>query len=375
MYQSKTLPLSSILVVFAGLRAVTSAATEVVLPRPGGPFSVGTKAIEIMDPQRKMFRDENPRRWMIQAFFPKEGTEQRTYPYMPGTLENGHVLNDSVLAHADPSAKISKAGPFPVIFFLHGLGNVRQSYTILCEEIASHGYVVLSFDEPYVASYVGFPDGTKVTITFHDSWYLPRDRDFRYQFYDDAMHEAIADFRFALDHLSQLNTKYFSGMLSPSAVVTMGHSFGGNVAHTFGFEDGRVRAVLDVDSKITDRKIYGRLGVPPNPQKKPVLFIRGTKQYQEAVGDSLQKIENSEIKNFDVQHSAFHDNAFLARKIQGMERESTYTMLWTWFFKTGPHFDPVDTDLGGLEADTWFRQLNGNIVSWLSRLRKVIGTQ
>ena len=348
----------------------TASAVEVVLPEPRGSFSVGTQAIEISDPQRKMFRGNNPRRWMIQAFFPIEKTRSQNFHYMPGTLENGGVLGSTVFAHANTDARISMSGPFPVILFLHGLGNVRQSYTILCEEIASHGYVVLSFDEPYVASFVRFPDNSKVTVTFHDAWYLPRDRDFRYQYYDEAMKTAIQDFGFVVDHLSELNHQYFSGMLNPSLIVAAGHSFGGNVAHTFGFQDRRVSAVLDIDSKITDRKINGILGVPPNPEKKPVLFIRGTRQYQEAVGDSLQKVQNSEVKNFNVEHSAFHDNAFLTRKIPGMERETAFTMLWTWLFKTGPHFDPVDTDLGGQDVAEWFQKLNEEMVTWLDRIRK-----
>jgi hypothetical protein len=43
-----------------------------------------------------------------------------------------------------------------------------------------------------------------------------------------------------------------------------------------------------------------------------------------------------------------------------------------WLLKTGPHFDPADTDLDGLEADIWFRRLNGELVSWLVHYSKLV---
>ena len=61
----------------------------------------------------------------------------------------------------------------------------------------------------------------------------------------------------------------------------MGHSIGGNIAHIKGFSDRRIRAVIDIDSKITERKIYERMAVPPNAHAKLVLFIRGMMQYQD----------------------------------------------------------------------------------------------
>ena len=314
-----------------------------------------------------MLRDSSQRCWMIQAFYPTVAATSQTYSYMPGTLAEGVIKGVKIVAHSNPNSELSNRGPFPVIIFIPGFGEVRQSYTILCEELASHGYVILSLDQPYVSSFVHFSNNKTIVPTFYDSWKVSRDRDYRYQYYDEAMSSAIADIKYMLDHFEDFNTTYFLGQLNKDFIALMGHSFGGNVAHTLGFGDDRIKAVVDIDSKITERKIYGRIGVPLNSHGKPVLFIRGTLQYQEDVGDQLTKIQNAEIWNPIVQHSAFRDMAYLTRQVNDIGYEGWSAKLWNWLLKKGPLFDAVDTDLGGQAVDTWFNEYRKQIVRWLDQ--------
>lgn len=356
-----------LLMVFFSWAQIGSA-VELQLSKPTGPYVIGTKAIEIRDKSRIMFRGGDYRRWMIQAFYPSVEHEG-SYPYMPGTLEGGMVQGVKVLASARPDADSFNSQKFPVIIFVPGMGEERQKYTILCEELASQGYVVLALDEPYVANLVKFPDGTKVGLTFKDVWNLPRDRDYRYQYYDDAMAGAIEDVIYILDHLKEIDVKELGGICS-EYVILMGHSFGGNVAHTLGFDDERIKAVVDIDSKITERKIFGRVGVPPNSGGKPVLFIRGMMQYQEeGVMDELAKISNSTIWAPYVQHSAFSDQAYFAAKIQDFGKQGFSVDIINWFFKRGPHWSNVDTELGGRDADIWFAEYRSQVVEWLKGLK------
>lgn len=341
-------------------------ATRVTLPKPTGHLAVGTKSVVLLDPQRKMLRGGDQRRWIIQAFYPTESFGTQVFPYMPGTLEDGKVKGVQVLTHSKPDAMPLNQGPFPVIFFVHGLGNVRQSYTILCEELASHGYIVLSLDQPYESNFVRFPDGSTVVLTFYDAWKMSNDRDYRYQYYDEAMDGTMGDIRFMLDHLKEIDHEFFSDLLDSSSISIMGHSFGGNVANTLGFEDPRIRSVVDIDSKITERKVHGRLGPPANIQGKAVLFIRGAMQYQEDVGDLLKRVKNGRVINFNVQHSAFHDSAFLSRKIDGLENIGSIELVWKWLFKLGPPFGAIDISLGGKDVEAWFHELRREIVDWLS---------
>ena len=341
-------------------------ASSVTLPPPTGVYGCGTFAFELTDTSRQMLRDSIPRRWMVQAFYPTEKHGQ-TFPYMPETLDKGMVRGTQVLAHSKPKAKLLEGKTFPVVVFTPGLGHGRQDYTILCEEIASHGYVILSLDQPYVSNFVKFPDGTKIVLTLKDAWKVPRDRDYRYKYYDEAMGTAISDIKYMLDHVHDISTQYFKGVLNTTHITLMGHSFGGNVSHTLGFEDSRIKAVIDIDSKITDRKIYGRVGVPPNAQEKPVLFIRGMMQYQEDVGDQLINIQNAEIWTPHVEHSAFSDDAFLVRHIPTMANAGFVYVLWNWLTKDGPCFNAVDYNLGGKDVSEWFGDYKSQIAEWLRK--------
>lgn len=342
-------------------------ASDVILPSPTGPYAVGTKAIEMKDSSRKMLRDSSQRRWMIQAFYPSALHDHQTFPYMPETLKEGVVDGIKVLTHSKWKAELLKRKTFPVIIFIPGFGEERQKYTLLCEELASHGYVILSLDQPYVSNFVRFLDGSKIVVKFQDAWKSSRDRDYRYRYYDEAMDVAMADIKYLLDHFASFNQIYFENQLNPKNVVLMGHSFGGNVSHTLGFLNPRVRAIVDIDSKITEREIYGRIGVPPNPTGKPILFIRAMKQYQEDVGNQLIKIKNAHILKFNVQHSAFQDTAYLAQKIDALKAKTFWRSFIHWLFKSGPHFNAIDTDLGSYTAEEWFNTYRLHIVGWLKQ--------
>ncbi|MES2252389.1 MAG: hypothetical protein V4482_01730 [Pseudomonadota bacterium] len=401
------------LIMLTFLPLVNSA--PITLPVPTGTYSVGTKTIEMRDPARLMLKDATPRRWMIQAFYPCN-KHQETSLYMPGTIQNGMIEGTIVKTHSKENATtivpeqiLTLDDPallgqkFPVIFFIPGIGGYHQNYTILCEELASHGYVVLAIGEPYVSSFVKFPDGTAITYCLTDAWKHMRrtDRDYRYQYFDDAMDSTMSDINYMLDHLDQIDQaltqtienimingrKYVydadmgypkempmayrnNFIIDQSQLIIMGHSFGGNVAHTLGFKDARIKAVIDIDSKITDRPVHGVLGVPENMSAKPVLFIRGMMQYQEDLGDHLTKVTNATIWQPHVEHGAFTDKAYFAANIKDFGNHGLIQRIFNYAFKTGPLLDATDTNLGGQEINSWLKAYHMTIIDWLKEKLK-----
>lgn len=341
-------------------------ANHLTLPEPKGVYGVGMVNVELSDPARTQLRSVDKRRWMATVFYPTLKTKA-TAPYMAETLDDGNVCGTNVLGHAIPDAPVIQSHKFPVIISLPGRGNVRQQNTILYEALASHGYIVITMDQPYVANFVKFSDGTKINLTFKDVWNLPRDRDYRYAYDDEIIASAIKDIDFVLDHFQAFGN--ISNAFDIKNIVLMGHSIGANIAQIKGFGDKRIKAIVDIDSKITERAVFGRIGVHPNSDDKPVLFIRGMLQYQEDVGDQLTKTLNSTIWQPDVQHSAFSDDAYFAAKIPNYGM-GFWQGLYTWLFKKGPYFSTTDTSLGDYKVDEWFEQYPEYIVKWLGKINK-----
>ncbi len=354
----------NVIISLLALILVTDATeSPLVLPEPKGIYGVGTVNIELSDPSRTQLRGSDKRRWMATVFYPTEKTKT-TAPYMFGTIDNGNVRGTKVLGHAIPFDPIVKDQKFPVILSFPGRGGERQKETILYENLASHGYIVITMDQPYVANFVRFPDGKAITLTFKDLWYLRRDRDYRYRYDDEAIAAAMKDIDFVFDNLHAFGD--LSSSFDTTKMILMGHSIGGNIAHIKGFSDQRIHAVVDIDSKITERAVYGHIGVPPNPEAKPVLFIRGMQQYQEDVGDQLIKISNSTVWSPFVQHSAFADDDYLTAKIPNFGM-GFWGGLYNWLFKKGPYFSDVDTNLGDYPVDEWFDLYPEYIAQWLNQ--------
>ena len=360
-----TSTLGIILCMLLGTQPIS--AQTIALPRPTGSYAVGTKAIEINDSSRSMLRGAESKRWMIQLFYPAKA-HKGTYSYMPGTIENGEVNDVFVKAHAKPDALPFSTQKFPLIVFIPGRGGIRQQYTILLEEIASQGYIVISMDQPYVSSFVTFPDGSSITLNLKDVWKVPRDRDYRYQYDDEVIFGAIKDIHYLLDHLS--NFGHFEKIIDNSKITLMGHSVGANIVHIMGFQDKRIKAVVDIDSKITERKVFGNVGIPPNLHNTPIFFIRGNKQYQDDVGDQLVTTQNATLWSPDVEHSAFSDNVYFSAKIKDFGAQGFMQNFINWLLKIGPHWDNVDTNIGEQKVDEWISEYRKRVVDWLRMLER-----
>lgn len=359
--------------MFSGAPIAAADATPLVLPAPSGAYGVGMHTRMLTDPARTGLRDAQPKRWMTTVFYPTEKTDAMA-PYMPGTLNAGDVCGTPVLGHAIPEAPplTQRKRPMwkhPLIIAMPGRGNIRQQYSILFESLASHGYVVIAMDQPYCANFVKFADGSTATLTLKDAWTVPRDRDYRYRYDDEMIEASLKDIDFLLDHFDDFAP--LSDIFDTSQIILMGHSLGANIAHIKGFRDRRIRAVVDIDSKITERPVFGTIGIPPNSDHKPVLIIRGMLQYQEDVGDRLTKIPNVTIWAPKVQHSAFSDDAYFSAKIPhyGM---SFWRQFLTWLLKQGPCFSNVDTGLGTYTVDQWFQDYPAYIVDWLNSICETI---
>jgi predicted dienelactone hydrolase len=273
---------------------------RLTLPAPTGPYAVGRVAMD--------WRDES----RIDLFAPAPGTKRELpvwiwYPAAretPGTstpaeymtprlreamqptpplilrfvMERLTVDRSNVTSHAlDAPPIAANGGTFPVLVLKPALGAAVVQNSVLAEDLASHGYVVIGSDSPYTTPGVAYQDGriARRTAAGHPSETAqgsvselapgqPND------LYLPVVDAWVKDNRFIIDRLHALDVAEpswrFSGRLDLSAVGALGHSIGGATALEFCHEDARCKAGVDLDG-MTQGEVV-RSGVT-----KPFMFL------------------------------------------------------------------------------------------------------
>ena len=212
------------------------------LPRPTGPHPIGTVPLLLVDRSKP-----EPRELMTSLWYPARNAAR--YPLAPYTQPA--VLRDLLVGADFPAdaalppitaghlgAPVSRPGRgrLPVVLFSHGAHDQRADTTITVQELASHGYVVVTVDHTNDAI-VEFPDG-RLLLPSEDIPMGPAD--------------FAADIRFVLDRLEHL----CAGRALPAGlgdaldlrrVGMFGWSKGGSATARVLFADPRVRAGLSLD--------------------------------------------------------------------------------------------------------------------------------
>ncbi len=149
------------------------------LPKPVGAYTVGITHMDFIDGDRKQVFEfeetEASREIPITIFYPSDSTEGNdTAPYaFPGALEGIHKLTHGFWSKNMSKLKTrvyenvsvsKKKEKFPVIFFNHGYFAYEMQSTILCSDLASLGYIVISVGHPYEASGIRYMDGRIVKL-------------------------------------------------------------------------------------------------------------------------------------------------------------------------------------------------------------------
>lgn len=259
------------------------------LPEPTGPYAVGRLIDKWVDTERTdpfAPTQGQQRELLVWVWYPAQHSERSTpAEYLPRFwreasdeqaswfLKNFLWRNPAkVRAHSLENVEIaSDHDKYPVIVFRSGIGASSVDYTTIVEDLASHGYVVVSADAPYSTWSVVMPDGRVIHKTERGN---PGDAPIteaeRSRLLEDLLDVWTADSRFLLDHISRLNaddpSDRFTGRIDLDAIGTVGHSFGGATAAEVCHVDKRCRAGIDLDGAL-----YGtaaREGVG-----RPFLFL------------------------------------------------------------------------------------------------------
>lgn len=264
------------------------------LDPPSGPHAVGSLARQWVDESRAdPYAAPERRRLMARIWYPAAPREaSRPMPYggrTPWFLSHWSLIR--TFSHADaPVSTVRRR--WPVILYNHCYACPVNESTQLLEELASHGFVVVSIAHPYEELLTIFPDGTVVRgdaeriRAVRGQFPLPdyyqrfraaapevQRRMFRALLRDTPLIEEslrlwTADSVFVLERLRDLERSdpLLAGRLDLERIGAAGYSLGGIVAGQLCVERDEISACVNVDCINAGDML-------DHPPDKPLLFL------------------------------------------------------------------------------------------------------
>jgi pimeloyl-ACP methyl ester carboxylesterase len=273
----------------------TMAAQPFTLPAPTGQSRVGTTRWVVVDETREETFEPGRRREIdVIAWYPTSASAGTSAPYLrqglAGVRSFGAQLRsvnafdalEAVRTHALVDAPIFGRGQLPLLLFSHGYTAPPDGYTALAEDLASHGFVVVSIVHPFEAAGATLRDGRVVSMLDTDRRLRPQvasvfgewgaedgimaavtqstDRDEQRRLlrrYLDglaqtsmALRRWVDDMRAVVDRWPGTNGSPANALrarVDRSRLGVFGHSMGGVTSAEFCLHDVRCRAVLNLD--------------------------------------------------------------------------------------------------------------------------------
>lgn len=241
--------------------------TRLTLPAPTGRYRTGTVSLYLIDPSRPdpWVPSQKVRQLMIQLWYPAHAVAgYPRAPYMPAHTARPYekILGlprlpwPTVAAHLSAPAR-PRAGGWPVVLYSHGLGGERFETTSLVEDLASHGYVVVTIDHVHDAGVVVLPDGQVDFCAVP-----PPTKDGPTPTTTMEIEARVADVRFVLDQLAVINyggnpdqdhrplPRGLRGALDLRRTGIFGQSDGGSTTAHALHADARIAAGIDLDGTL-----------------------------------------------------------------------------------------------------------------------------
>ena len=250
-------------VVAAGPAVASTAPLQLTLPAPTGPDQIGTVSLHLVQTGRPdPWVPGRARELMISVTYPARPADRYPVaPYMQAgawaafeqSIRLSSVLVPQTAAHEGAPVD-GRAGGLPVILYSPPSGGDRSFNTVLVQDLASRGYVVVTVDHTYSDDEVEFPDGRIARRVLPEN---PTD-----QLVTADVAERDKDMRFVLDELTALDhganpdaehrrlPDGLRGGLNLNDVGMFGMSEGGATAAATMLDDTRIKAGLNLDGSL-----------------------------------------------------------------------------------------------------------------------------
>jgi predicted dienelactone hydrolase len=247
----------------AGSAPAASGPARLTLPAPTGPHRVGTVSLHLIDRSRPdlIAGPGRHREMMAGVWYPalRDAGRHPVVPWLPAAPMRAIVASggfDADVAAAPRTAGhegapvLPAARRRPVVVFSHGAGGHRSEVTIVVQELASHGYVVVTVDHPY-DSFGEFPDG-RLYVPADDVPVTPWDH--------------THDIRFVLDRIEDLAAGRNPDARRRPLPAGLGAALDPRRIGMFGWSKGATATALVMN---TDRRVRAGLGLDGPMQSQP----------------------------------------------------------------------------------------------------------
>ena len=249
------------------------------------------------------------RKLSLMFFYPSENGNE-ICPYMDVEYQKnaaaGQIVNNGVNTFCFTDGQISgKQEKYPVVIYNHGLMGFQMESTVLCADIASEGYVVVSIGHPFGAGAVTytnedfFRDSDNTEFGKHNLDALGE------LWKEDILHSI--EYIYAMEN-GTTESVFMDRLELSDGVHLMGVSFGGCCGVAVALQDKRVRDAVNLD---------GGLFVELNPvfRDKPLLILRSFLNYK--ANRKLDEVgcTNVRVEKFrKVTHWEFSDGIYFGDK-------------------------------------------------------------
>jgi hypothetical protein len=284
--------------------------------KPTGRFSVGTLIYEWTDENRKLELTNHPqdkRTIIAQIWYPAEvDANSKIAPYSALSNDYRFVISNSYSRPAFNSSVNSSN----LILISPGRGTERYLYTTIIEELASHGFVVVSIDMPEIG-YTIYKDGFIVPPS---SKYQPPGGmmggpyEKVDKFFEQPTQAGYQDLEFAFKKIFALNdadpSNRFTGKIDCSNVGVFGHSLGGRIAGDFASKNNSVKAYISMEG-IPPRKVRydGLLDIPVAMLCSSGTWPYAKENYFSLIDNRSNTVYMIELPDFG--HNSVTDNPYI----------------------------------------------------------------
>ena len=196
-------------------------------PALTGPYRVGVKRYYVEDPSRNEQQlghcVDLPRRLELEVHYPAEQAPQHKYKVL-SIVAKGGIEDSRLMTRSQPGLELAdlelEKERFPLVFFSHGLGDSQEDYQQHVEELASHGFCVVTVNHPYCSLFTRLLGSAQCK--------LPRLSE------PQIIKEGLTmaqDLAFLIEHIKtgqmQEFEEFFGMRVDKDAIALVGHSLGG----------------------------------------------------------------------------------------------------------------------------------------------------